>query len=51
MQDSLIARGRGRHRKTIRGTIREGLEINELDSNMVYDKTLRCNFIHVTNPT
>jgi len=36
MEDSQITRGR----KTIWETIRKDLEINELDPNMVYDKTL-----------
>jgi len=27
------------------------LEINELDPNMVYDRTLQCNLIHVADPT
>jgi len=40
MKDSQITRGRGRPRKTIRETIRKDLEINELDQNMVYDRTL-----------
>jgi len=46
-----ITRGRGRHRKTIRETIRKDLEINELEKNMVFDRTLwRC-LIHVADPT
>jgi hypothetical protein len=40
MEDSQITRGRGRPRKTIRETIRKDLEINDLDQNMVYDRTL-----------
>ena len=36
IEDSQITRGRGRPRKTIR----KDLEINELDQNMVYDRTL-----------
>jgi len=39
MEDSQIKRGRGRPIKTIRETIRKDLEINELDPNMVYDRT------------
>jgi len=31
---------RGRPRKTIRETIRKDLEVNELDPNLVYDRTL-----------
>jgi hypothetical protein len=34
------SRGRGRPRKTIRETIKKDLELNELDTNMVYDRTL-----------
>jgi predicted transcriptional regulator len=51
MEDSPITRGKGRTRKTIRKTIRKDLGINELDPNMVYDKTLQRNLIHVANPT
>jgi len=40
MGESQVKRGRMRHRKTIRETIRKDLEINELDPNMVYDITL-----------
>jgi len=36
----IIKRGRRRPKKTIRETIRKNLEVNELDSNFVYDKTL-----------
>jgi len=32
-------------------TIRKDLEINELDPNMVYDRTLWHNLIHVADPT
>jgi len=35
-----VIRGRGRPRKTIRETIRKDLEVNELDPNMIYDRTL-----------
>jgi len=38
-----------RPRKTIRETIWKDLEINELDPNKVYDRTLWCNLIHVAN--
>jgi len=51
MKDSQITRERGRTRKTIRKTIKRDLEINDLDRNMVYDRTLRRNLIHVANPT
>jgi len=47
MEDSQITRGRRRSRKTIR----KDLEINELDPNMVYDRTLWRNLIHVADPT
>jgi len=51
MEDSQITRGRGRPRQTIRETIRKDLEINELDRNMFYDRTLWRNLIHVADPT
>jgi hypothetical protein len=51
MQGSQITRGRGRPRKTVRETIKKGLEINELDRNMVYDRTLWCRLIHVAGPS
>jgi hypothetical protein len=47
MEDSQITRGRRRSRKTIR----KDLEINELDPNMVYDRILWRNLIHVADPT
>jgi hypothetical protein len=50
MEESQVKRGRGRPRKTIRETIRKDLEVNELDSNMVYDRTLCRNLIHVATP-
>ena len=40
MEESHVKRGRGRPKKTIRETIRKDLEVNELDSNLVYDRTL-----------
>jgi len=40
MEESQTSRGRGRPRKIIIETIRKDLEINELDQNMVYDRTL-----------
>lgn len=46
MEDSQIPRGRGRSGKTIR----KDLIINELDGNMVYDRTLWQYLIHVTDP-
>jgi len=51
MEDSQITRGKGRPRKTIRETIKKDLEINELERNMVYNRTLWSNLIHVTDPT
>jgi len=51
MEDSQITRGRGRPRKTFRETIRKDLEINELDINMAYDRTLWRNLIHVAYHT
>jgi hypothetical protein len=51
MEDSQITRGRGRPRKTMRETIKKDLEINELDKDIIYDRTLcRC-LIHVANHT
>jgi predicted GNAT superfamily acetyltransferase len=46
MEGSQITRGRGRPRKTIS----KDLEINELALNMVYDRTLWRNLIHVADP-
>jgi len=40
MQDSQVTRDIGRPRKTIRETIKKDLEMNELDQNMVYGRTL-----------
>lgn len=51
MEGSQITSGRGRPEKTIRETIKTDLEINELDRNMAYDRTLWCSLIHVANPT
>lgn len=50
MEDSQITKGRGKLRKTIRGTIKKDLEINELDRNMVFDRTLWCHLIHIAYP-
>jgi len=47
MEDSQITRDSGRPRKTIK----KDLEINELDRNMVYDRTLWHNLIHVADLT
>jgi len=60
MEESHVKRGRGKPKKTIRETIRKDLEVNELDSNLVYDRTLWNlvydrtlwrNLIHVADPT
>ena len=51
IEESQVKRGRGRPRKTIRETIRKDLKVNELDPNMVYDRTLWCHLIHVVDPT
>jgi hypothetical protein len=37
---SQITRGKGRLRKTITETIKKYLEINELDKDMIHDRTL-----------
>lgn len=42
-----ITRGRGRPRITNRETIWKDLEINELDGDMIYDRTLSCHLINV----
>jgi hypothetical protein len=50
--DSVVRRvGRGRPTKTIRETIKKDLHINELDKNMVFDRTLWRRLIHVADPT
>jgi hypothetical protein len=43
--------GRGRSGRSIKETITKYLETNELDINMVYDRTLWCHLIHVANPS
>ena len=40
IEESQVKRGRGRPKKTIKETIRKDLEVNELDPNLIYDKTL-----------
>lgn len=50
-EDNQITRGRGRPIKIIRESSRKDLEINALDPNMVFDRTLRCNLIYVANLT
>jgi hypothetical protein len=49
MKDSQITWGRERLKKSIREIIRKYLEINELDQNMVYDRTLLRNLIHIAD--
>jgi len=51
IEENHVKRGRGRPKKIIRETIRKDLEVNELDSNLVYDRTLWRNLIHVADPT
>jgi len=51
MDESQIRRGKGRTRKIIRETIRKDLEVNELDPNMISDRTLWRNLVHVADPT
>jgi len=51
MEDNHITRGRGRLGKTIRETIWKDLEINELNQNIVYDRTLWHNLIYVADTT
>ena len=51
MEESQVKRGKGRPKKTIRETIRKDLEVNELDANMVFDRTLWRYLIYVADPT
>ena len=51
MEESRVKRGRERPKKTIRETIRIDLEVNELDPNMIFDRTLWRHLIHVADPT
>ena len=51
MKGSLIVRGKGRANKTIGETIRRDLDVNGLNINMIYDRTLWCCLIHVADPT
>ena len=51
MEEGQVRRGRKRHKKTIRETIRNDLEDNELDPNLVYDRILWRHLIHVADPT
>jgi hypothetical protein len=51
MEGSQITRGRERPIKTIRGTVKKDLEINELDKDMINDRTLWRRLIHLTDST
>jgi len=51
MESSQITRGRGRPRKTISKTIKKDIEINELDRDMIYHRTLWWFLIDVVCPT
>jgi len=51
MKENQVKRGRGRSRKTIRETIRNDLEVNELDPNLIYDIILWGHLIHVADAT
>ena len=50
VEGSPIVRDRGRPRKTIGETIKSDLDVNGLNINIVYDRTLRCRLIHVADP-
>ena len=45
IEGSQVTRGRGRPRKTIR----KGLEINELEKDMVFDRTIWRRLINVSD--
>jgi len=51
MEEVQVKRGRGRPKKTIRETIRKDLKVNELDPDMVFDRTLCRHLIHVADST
>jgi len=51
MEGSQITRGRGRPGKTIRDAIRKDLEINELEKDMTFDRTLCRRLIFVADRT
>jgi hypothetical protein len=51
MEESQVKKGRGRPGKIIRKTIRKDLEVNELDPNLIYNRTLWRNLIHVAGLT
>ena len=40
MENSQIAKGRGRFRKTVGETIKRDLDFNGLNVNIIYDRTL-----------
>jgi len=50
MKGSQIIRGIGRRRRTIRETIKKDPKMNELDRNMVSDRTLCRRLIHIADP-
>ena len=49
-EDSSIARGRGKPRKNIGETIKRDLNVNGLNINMIYDRTLWSRPNHVVDP-
>lgn len=51
MERSQTIRGKVRPRKTIREFIKKYPKINDLDRNIVLDRTSWKNFIYVSNPT
>lgn len=51
MEDCQAKRDDGRARKTIRETIIKDVEVHELNSNMVYDRTLWLNLIYLADLT
>ncbi|KAL5176375.1 LINE-1 retrotransposable element ORF2 protein [Glycine soja] len=51
MERRQTIRGRGRPKKTIREVIKKDLELNDLDRNIVLDRTLWQKLIHVADPT
>ena len=50
IEESQVKRGRGRPKKTIKENIRKDVEVNELDLNIVFDRTLWRHVIHVADP-
>lgn len=44
-----IIRGKGKSRKTIKEVIKKDLKINDLDRNMVFDRTLSRKLIYVAD--